>query len=107
MAETVKHVVMAKFKDDISAEQQESLIKGFHSLPAVIHHIKAFEWGTDISVENRHQGFTHVFVLTFESPQGRDAYLVHPAHEEFATEIIQALDKLVVFDYKPSPVECA
>ncbi|CAN1253122.1 Stress-response A/B barrel domain-containing protein HS1 [Linum perenne] len=29
--------------------------------------MKAFHWETDVSIENMHQGFTHVFVSTFES----------------------------------------
>ena len=62
--------------------------------------------GTDVSVENLHQGFTHVFVLTFESSEGRDGYLVHPAHEEYAAKLLASLDKVVVVDYKPSSVSC-
>ncbi|KAI5069271.1 hypothetical protein GOP47_0015572 [Adiantum capillus-veneris] len=106
MASLVKHVVLVKFNEDITAELRESLIQGFHALPGLIPDIKAFEWGTDVSVENRHQGFTHAFVLTFDSPEGRNAYLVHPSHEEFADKILAAVEKVTIFDYNPSPVQC-
>lgn len=107
MAETVKHIVLLKFKDDVSPQQVDDLIKGFQALPASINCIKGFEWGTDVSVENRHQGFTHVFILTFDSPQERDAYLVHPAHEAYATEVLKAAEKALVVDFKPSALKCS
>ena len=31
--------------------------------------IHDFEWGTDISVENLSQGFTHCFLVTFKSDE--------------------------------------
>ncbi|MCO5611261.1 hypothetical protein L7F22_065513 [Adiantum nelumboides] len=106
MVPLLKHIVLVKFKDDIAPDMQESLIQGFHSLPGHIPHIKAFEWGTDISAENMQQGFTHVFVLTFDSSEGRDAYLVHPSHQEFAHKLLAAVEKVLVVDYNPSPVQC-
>jgi hypothetical protein len=57
-----------------------------------------------MSVENMHQGFTHVFISTFDSPEGRDEYLVHPVHEAFAKELIAALDNALVVDFKPTVV---
>lgn len=103
----MKHVVLVKFKDDVSPQHVEDLIKDFVELPASINCIKAFEWGTDVSVENMHQGFTHVFVLTFDSPQGRDEYLAHPAHEAYGQKVIKAVEKLVAIDYKALAVKCS
>lgn len=58
--------------------------------------------GTDISVENMHQGFTHAFVSTFDSPEGRDEYLVHPVHDAFAKELLGVVDNALVVDFKPT-----
>lgn len=55
-----------------------------------------------MSVENMHQGFTHVFISTFDSPKGRDEYLVHPVHEAFAKELLAAVDNALVVDYNPT-----
>ena len=60
--------------------------------------------GKDVSVENMNEGFTHVFVSTFESPEGRDEYLVHPVHAAYAKELLTALDKALVVDYNPTVV---
>jgi len=58
--------------------------------------------GTDVSAENMHQGFTHVFESTFESTEGVAEYVAHPAHVEFANLFLASLDKVVVIDYKPT-----
>ncbi|CAM8890587.1 unnamed protein product [Rhodiola kirilowii] len=100
----VKHVLLAKFKEIFSAEEIESLIKGYANLVNLIEPMKSFHWGTDVSVENMHQGFTHIFESTFESVEGVSEYIAHPAHVEFADKFIPALEKLIVFDYKPTIV---
>lgn len=60
--------------------------------------------GTDVSIENLHQGFTHVFESTFESTEGVAEYISHPAHVDFANLFLPALEKVVVIDYKPTTV---
>lgn len=60
--------------------------------------------GEDVSAENLHQGFTHVFESTFESVEGVAGYVSHPAHVEFANKFLAALEKVIVVDYKPTAV---
>ncbi|KAH0459317.1 hypothetical protein IEQ34_012131 [Dendrobium chrysotoxum] len=61
--------------------------------------------GIDVSAKNLHQGFTHVFVSTFESTEGIAEYVSHPAHVEFANKYLQQLDKILAIDYKPTTVK--
>lgn len=98
----VKHIVLAKFKDDITAEKIEELIKGYANLVNLVPPMKSFHWGTDVSAENLHQGFTHVFESTFESTEGVAEYVAHPAHVEFANLFISSTEKVIVIDYKPT-----
>ncbi|CAM9000609.1 unnamed protein product [Rhodiola kirilowii] len=56
--------------------------------------MKYFHWGTDVSVENMHQGFTHIFESTFQSVEGVSEYIAHPAHVEFADKLLE-LDQRV------------
>jgi len=58
--------------------------------------------GKDVSAENLHQGFTHVFESTFESTEGVAEYVAHPAHVEFANRFLSSTEKVVVIDYKPT-----
>ena len=60
--------------------------------------------GTDVSIENMHQGFTHVFESTFESTEGVKEYIEHPAHVEFTNVFLPLLEKVVIIDYKPTSV---
>ncbi|KAK1279517.1 putative protein Pop3 [Acorus gramineus] len=98
----VKHVLLARFKEDVTPDRIDQLIKGYANLVSLIQPMKSFHWGTDVSVENMHQGFTHVFESTFESVEGIAEYVAHPAHVEFANEFLPTLEKVIVIDYKPT-----
>ncbi|XP_072975715.1 stress-response A/B barrel domain-containing protein HS1 [Typha angustifolia] len=100
----VKHVLLARFKEDVTPEKLEELIQGYANLVSLIEPMKAFHWGQDVSIENAHQGFTHVFESTFESVEGIAEYVAHPAHVEFANRFLAALEKFIVIDYKPTVV---
>ncbi|XP_031267642.1 stress-response A/B barrel domain-containing protein HS1-like [Pistacia vera] len=98
----VKHVLLARFKDEVKSDQIDQLIKGYANLVKLIEPMKSFQWGTDVSIENLHQGFTHIFESTFESTEGVAEYVAHPAHVEFANLFLSHLDKVLVIDYKPT-----
>ncbi|KAL3812239.1 hypothetical protein ACJIZ3_013507 [Penstemon smallii] len=100
----VKHILLAKFKEDLSEEQIDEYIKQYANLVNLVPSMKAFRWGKDVSVENLHQGFTHVFESTFESTEGIAEYISHPDHVEYANKLLPQLDKVLVVDYKPSKV---
>ena len=52
-----------------------------------------------LRVENLSAGFTHCFLVTFRNAKARDAYLPHPAHEDFKKLVGPVLDKVLVVDY--------
>ena len=60
--------------------------------------------GKDVSIENMHQGFTHIFESTFNSTEGVAEYVAHPAHVDFANLFFSHVDKFLVFYYKPTTV---
>jgi hypothetical protein len=95
----LKHVVLFKFKEGTTPEKIKEVEIAFASLPGKIDVIKGFEAGTNVSVENRSEGFTHCFVVSFLDEAGRDAYLIHPAHKEFGQSLGGCLDKVLVVDY--------
>jgi hypothetical protein len=61
--------------------------------------VKGFEWGTNNSPEGLNQGFTHLFFVTFDTEEGRAAYLPHPEHKAFVKVLEPHLDKVLVLDY--------
>lgn len=42
--EEVKHIVMVKFKDGVSEEQIEQLVKDYANLVKLIEPMKSFKW---------------------------------------------------------------
>ena len=98
-AQILRHIVLFKFKDGTTNEQIKKFESSFCSLPSKIDAIYDYEWGTDVSVENRSQGFTHCFIVTFLAEADRDKYLPHPAHKELVAILEPHLDKVIVIDY--------
>jgi len=96
---TLRHVVLFKFKETARLEQIKQVEDAFRALPTKINLIKGYEWGTNVSPENLNQGYTHCFLLTFNSAADRDAYLVHPAHKDFGKLLGPYLDKVTVIDF--------
>jgi Stress responsive A/B Barrel Domain len=95
----LRHVVLFKFKDACTPEDIKRVTDAFSALPKKIDVIQGFEWGTDVGVEKLDDGFTHCFLVTFKDTKGRDAYLPHPAHEEFKKLVVPMLAKALVVDY--------
>lgn len=95
----LRHVVLFKFKDGTSAEQIRQIENAFCALPDKIDTIYDFEWGTNVSVENLSQDFTHCFVVTFLTEADRAAYLPHPDHKAFGKLLGPYMDKVFVIDY--------
>ena len=96
----IYHVVSFKFKDTATPEQIKEVEKAFKALKGKIREIKSLEWGTNISPEKLNKGFTHAWVLTFNSEKDRDAYLVHPAHKAFGSSLGPVLGDVFVVDFK-------
>lgn len=102
-AQVLRHVVLLRFKEGTTGQQIKAIENAFCALPGEIDAIYDFEWGTDVSVENRSQGFTHCFVVTFHSDEDRAKYLPHPAHKELAGMLGPYIDGVLVVDYWTKP----
>jgi hypothetical protein len=94
------HMVAFKFKPETSAAQIKEIEQAFAALPSKIPVILSYETGTNISPEKHDKGFTHGFILTFANDKDRDAYLVHPAHQDFGKLVGPCLADVFVIDFK-------
>ena len=95
----LRHVVMFQFTEETTEQQVREIEKAFAALPDKIDAIVDFEWGTDVSVEGRAQGFTHCFLVTFASQEGLAEYLPHAGHQDFVKLLKPQLAKVLVLDY--------
>jgi len=95
----LRHIVLFKFKEDASEAEIARVEEVFADLPDKISEIKDFEWGINNSPENLNKNFTHGFLLTFDSEEGRDIYLPHPDHKAFVEIVSPILEDVFVLDY--------
>ena len=95
----LKHCVFFKFKDDAAADDVEKVENAFAALPGKVDAIKDFEWGKNNSPESHDDGFTHCFMVTFDSEDGIKEYLPHPDHVAFVEVLKPVLDKVRVLDF--------
>lgn len=95
----LRHVVAFKFKDTATREQIQEVEEAFRALKKKIAEVESLEWGTNVSPEKHDKGFTHGFILTFQSEKDRDAYLVHPEHKKFGQLVHPVLADVFVIDF--------
>ncbi len=95
----LRHVVMYKFKPELTAAQVQEVVDAFKGLPGKIPTIVEFEAGTNVSEEGKSEGFTHLFVVTFRDKAGLKVYLDHPAHADYVKVVKDRREKVIVFDY--------
>ncbi|MDM4016191.1 Dabb family protein [Roseiconus lacunae] len=93
------HAVFFQFKDEAPADGVKAVEAAFEGLPGKIKEIKAFEWGINNSPEKHDHGFTHCFLVTFDSEKGRAEYLPHPDHQAFVSVLKPVLSKVRVLDF--------
>jgi len=98
----MRHIVIFKYKVDVSEDQIRQLTHAFRNLKDKIPGVISFEHGINNSPEGLNAGFTHIYQLTFENTQARDTYLPHPEHQKFVTEFVhEFVEDAFVVDYNP------
>jgi len=93
------HVVSLKFKEGTSKEKIKEVEDAFVGLKDKIPGIAAVTWGTNVSPEKHDKGFTHCFVLVFNTDKDRDEYLVHDDHKKFGSLLGPVLADVMVIDF--------
>ena len=97
---SVQHLVVLKFKPDTPAAQIAELFAALERLRGVIPGIDYYAGGPYASPEGLHRGFTHGFLMTFRDAAARDAYLIHPAHEQVKRDFLPGVEDVVAFDFE-------
>jgi hypothetical protein len=95
-----KHIAILRFKSHVASAQAEGIMAELRELRKVIPQIKDFSGGTNNSPEGLAKNLTHGFVMSFNSPEDRDAYLVHPEHEKIKEKALPLVEDIVIFDFE-------
>ena len=96
----IQHMVLLKFKPEVTPEKIKDLFEQLAQLQQLIPGITYFSGGEYSSNEGLNQGYTHGFLMTFESVEARDAYLPHPEHERVKSALLECIDSVLAFDFE-------
>ena len=95
----VKHFGVFRFRAGTTAQQIENCFAEMHVMVGKIPGLLDMIHGEYDSAEGLNDDFTHGFIMTFDSPQSRDAYLPHPVHEAVKDVVVPCLERVIVFDF--------
>lgn len=88
----ILHCVFLRLKAALKPEEKAALYADVVSLKSVIPGVSDIQAGPNVSPEGLNGGFLDGFVVTFENPDARDRYLVHPAHRAVSEKLIASTD---------------
>ena len=90
----IKHIVVWKMKDGVSAEQKAEMKARLEVLQGTINELIYIEIGIDAGAE------TMSLISTFESKEDLDAYQAHPAHQGVVAFVKPLIVGRTVCDYE-------
>ncbi len=98
----IRHAVWMKMRDGTTDAQRQNV---WDLLRGVGDHVDGMvncHFGDNSSPEGLDRGYLYGFVMDFEDTASRDAYLIHPAHQAAAAELLAlcegGVDGVLVFD---------
>ncbi len=94
-----RHYGMFEFREGVSASEIGACFTAMRGMVGEIPGLLGMEHGPYESPEGLNGGYTHGFIMTFDGPASRDAYLPHPVHERVKELVVPKLERVVVFDF--------
>jgi len=98
----VRHFGVFKFKKAVTDEQIADCFGAMKSMVGQIPGLLHMEHGPYDSTEGLNDGFTHGFIMTFDTLASRDNYLPHSMHEKIKSLVLPNLERVMVFDFNIS-----
>ncbi len=94
-----RHYGMFQFKEGVTESEIDNCFVTMKGMIGKIPGLLEMEYGAYDSSEGLNDGYTHGFIMTFDSPESREVYLPHPIHEKVKDLVIPKLERVVVFDF--------
>lgn len=88
----IRHIVLIKFRDDISLERRELIYDGLRALVGQIDGLINATFGPNVSPEGLSKGFRDGFIMDLRDADARDRYLAHPAHQAAGARLVEAAE---------------
>ena len=92
----IYHILLLEPKPETTSEELLVALERFKALKGQIPGLMEVQVGVNPHMAN--QGYTHGFVMTFESKEALKAYSPHPAHKAISPELRRLCSHLLHFD---------
>ena len=99
----INHIVLMKFKPDVSSADIEDLEKSLDDLPNKIIEIHSYEFGRNLVPSEKAYDFA--LVALFANLQTLDQYREHPQHLKVLVKIRKLCDDLITVDFEGSDAD--
>jgi antibiotic biosynthesis monooxygenase (ABM) superfamily enzyme len=97
----ITHVVMMKFKPDVTDQDIGELAALLDSLPDRINEIQSYDFGRDVVQSERSYDFALVSV--FANLDTLNHYQDHPDHQAVIKKLSRMCDHIIAVDYENKP----
>ena len=94
----IRHIVLFKFKPEITQEQRQDFLDMLQALPAKISEVKSFEAGFDVIHSPR--SFDMALVAGYDDLAALDRYAVHEHHQPVVERGKEICQQVVAVDYE-------
>lgn len=99
----IRHCVFIRFKSTISAAYKAELFNEIAALKSRLPGFSAVHAGANVSPETgMDKGYSDGFIVDFDGPAARDAYLADPEHQKTGAKIVAAaeggIEGILVYD---------
>lgn len=89
----IRHCVFIRFSDSVPQSEKDGIWADIRALKSVVPGYLAVHVGANVSPETgMDKGYSEGFIIDFDGPAARDAYLVHPDHEKAGARIVTAAE---------------
>lgn len=87
----IRHCVFIRFRPEVPQSEKDAIWADIRALKALVPGYLEAHIGGNVSPETgMDKGFSEGFILDFDGPAARDAYLVHPDHQKAGGRIVAA-----------------
>lgn len=97
MAGRAQHVILFKFPQELSPQEEEEMFRHVRAWPDSISGFTGLRLGKDVG--GRSGGFDYLLLTEFENEEAHQAYYSEPAHLAFAEWIAERGVEVLRVDY--------
>ena len=97
MADRAQHVVLFKFPQPLSPEEEQEMLRQVKAWPETIPGFTGLRFGKDVG--GRSGGNDYLLLTEFDDEDAHQAYYPQPAHQAFATWVGDHGAEVIRVDY--------